>query len=93
MKVFVKYAFQKATLKRSVKVASVVGTALAAINHYDMFLSGVYSTRRCIQIMATYVVPFSVSTVSAALQGREMELRRAEEPMAVPDPYRSARRP
>ncbi len=78
MKMFLKYATQPATLKRSAKVASVVGTALAAINHYDMFLSGVYSTRRCIQILVTYLVPFSVSTVSAALQGRAMELRREE---------------
>jgi hypothetical protein len=75
MRIFLKYAFQPATVKRSIKVASVVGTVLAAINHYDMFLSGVYSTRRCIQIAVTYCVPFSVSTVSSALQGRAMELQ------------------
>ncbi len=79
MEMFLKYATRPATLKRAAKVASVVGTVLAAINHYDMLLSGVYSTRRCIQILVTYMVPFSVSTVSSALQGREMELRREED--------------
>ena len=74
MRLFLKYALQKATLLRGVKVASVVGTILGAINHYDMFLSGAYSSRRLIQIVVTYCVPFSVSTFSSAMQGRAMEL-------------------
>ncbi len=78
MKMFLKYATRPATLRRSATVASVVGTVLAVINPSDMFLSGVSSTRRCIQILVTYQVPVSVSTVSSALQGRAMELRREE---------------
>jgi hypothetical protein len=74
MRLFLKYATQRATLRRSAKVAALVGTILAAINHYDMFLSGTFTTRRWIQIIVTYFVPFSVSTLSSALQGRAMEL-------------------
>jgi len=65
---------QRTTMKRSLKVAAVVGTVLAVINHYDMFLSGAFTTRRCVQIVVTYLVPFCVSTVSSALHGRAMEL-------------------
>ena len=35
MRLFFKYATQRATLRRSVRVAVPVGTILAAINHYD----------------------------------------------------------
>jgi hypothetical protein len=83
MRLFFKYATQPATLRRAAKVAALVGTILAAINHYDMFLSGTFTTRRWIQIIVTYCVPFSVSTLSSALQGRAMEL-------AVQNPVPSA---
>ena len=80
MRLFLKYATTRATLRRSVKVAALVGTILAIINHYDMLLSGNFTTRRCIQIIVTYFVPFSVSTASSALQGRAMELLAARSP-------------
>jgi len=80
MRLFFKHATARATLRRSVKVAALVGTILAIINHYDMLLSGNFTTGRCIQIIVTYFVPFSVSTVSTALQGRAMELLAARSP-------------
>lgn len=92
MRLFIKYATQWNTVARSLKLAGIVGTLLAAINHYDMLLSGVFSTRRGIQIIVTYLVPFSVSTISAGLQGREMEMRRTAGPIAIP-PYQDAKGP
>ena len=80
MRLFFKHATARATLRRSVKVAALVGTILAIINHYDMLLSGNFTARRCIQIIVTYFVPFSVSTASSALQGRAMELLAARSP-------------
>jgi len=52
-----------------------VGTILASINHYDMFITKEFVTRRIIQIIITYFVPFSVALTSAAMFGRHEELK------------------
>ncbi|HSH37370.1 MAG TPA: nitrate/nitrite transporter NrtS [Chthoniobacterales bacterium] len=66
-------------MPRSIKVAIVVGTILAVVNHYDAILSGTFSTRTVVQIAVTYLVPFCVSTFASALQARHIELNsRAE---------------
>jgi len=52
-----------------------VGTLLAAINHYDMFITKEFVTRRIIQIIITYFVPFSVALTSSAMFGRHEELK------------------
>jgi hypothetical protein len=75
MKLFLKYVTQRETLARSLRVASVVGSILGVINHYDMFASGNFQTRRLIQFFGTFLVPFCVSTYSSAMQGRANELR------------------
>jgi len=53
----------------------VVGTILAAINHYDMFLSGDFVARRVYQLLISYLVPFSVSLTSSGLTGRHHEMK------------------
>lgn len=65
-KAFWIYACQPHTLKRSIKVALVVGTILAAINYLDDILLGELSGRDLISLLATYVVPFCVATYGAA---------------------------
>ena len=77
MRLFWKFALRREILARSLRVASVVGTILGAINHYDMFLSGVFPLRRVLQFLGTYLVPFCVSTFSAAMQARAEALRQA----------------
>jgi hypothetical protein len=75
MKLFLKYAGRRETLARSIRVAGVVGTILGTINHYDMFVTGNFQTRRILQVLGTFLVPFCVSTYSSAMQGRATELR------------------
>ena len=57
----------KVNLLRATKVGLVIGTVLGIINHYDMFISGVYTSRRIMQIILTYFVPFFVSLHGSAM--------------------------
>lgn len=75
MKHFIRHAKRKHNIGRAIKVGLVVGTILAAINHYDMFLVGEYSITRFIQIGVTYLVPFSVNLHGSAMSGRHHELK------------------
>ena len=67
---------------RSLKVALIVGTVLALINHYDAIVSGRLGSTGVLQILLTYVVPYSVATFGSASVGVQAELS---------DPNRSAR--
>lgn len=69
----IKFALTKSNLRRAIVMALSVGTLLAAINHYDMFVSGQYPTRRLIQVLVTYLVPFLVSLVSSVLADRHRD--------------------
>jgi hypothetical protein len=55
---------------RAIKVAAVVGTVLAGINHADTILTGQVTAVVAIKIVLTYLVPFSVSTYSALAANR-----------------------
>lgn len=57
---------------RALKLAIVVGTILAVINHGDKILLGSLSAGDVVKILVTYIVPYGVSTVSSvgALRGR-----------------------
>lgn len=76
MKLFITHAIKKHNILRAVKVGLVVGTILAIINHYDMFLTGEYNLRRIIQIILTYFAPFFVSLHGGAMYGRHIELNK-----------------
>ncbi len=49
----------------AVKVALVVGTLLAAINHGDKILAGTMTGSDGLKLLLTYLVPFGVSLYSA----------------------------
>ncbi len=76
MKLFLKYAGDKKTVFRSIKVALVVGTLLGLINHYGLIFSGNLTVNEIIQIGITYLVPYSVATFGAASQAKHTELAR-----------------
>lgn len=59
-------------------LALIVGTILAVINHYDMFLSGKLIPRRVLQLLITYVVPFFVSLVTSAFNNRHQRVTRIQ---------------
>ncbi len=75
MKLFLKHATEKVIVYRSMKVALVVGSVLALINHYDRLTSGVLTTKTILQIGLTYLVPYAVSTYGSAMQARHLELK------------------
>lgn len=53
------------TLKRSIKVAVIVGTILMLINHGDIILYGDIEVHHMLKIILTYLVPYLVSTYSS----------------------------
>jgi len=67
------YWFQKRTVLRAVKVAAIVGPILTVINQYDILLSGNYSARVIGKIVLTFLVPYCVSSFSAARAEIERE--------------------
>lgn len=55
-------ALRPEVLKRSLKTALIVGTALALINHGDAILALNIPVDRALKMAFTYFVPFLVST-------------------------------
>jgi hypothetical protein len=53
--------FSKVVMMIAVKVAVVVGTILARINHGHKIVNGTLSPENIVQIQLTYVVPYCVS--------------------------------
>jgi hypothetical protein len=53
-------------VKRSLKVAVIVGTALVAINQGDALLAGTITPELMWKIPMTYLVPYVVSSYAAA---------------------------
>ncbi len=68
---FLNMAMQPSVVSRALKVAAVVGTLLAAINHGGALLSGVFGLENAIQVGLTYLVPYGVSTYSSVGTLRE----------------------
>ena len=74
MDLFLKHATTRVCVVRALRTSLVVGTVLALINHSDKIVSGTLTRTNLFQILVTYLVPYSVATFGAAMQGRHMEL-------------------
>jgi|SRR5581483_6750132 len=74
MHMFLKYARERVCVVRSLKIALIVGTVLAFLNHYDSILLGTVDATVFFQIVITYAVPYSVATFGSAMQARHIEL-------------------
>ena len=74
MKYFIKHSMDRTCVIRSIKIALVVGTILALINHYDDIFHGTLNATSIFQILLTYLVPYSVATFGSAMQARHIEL-------------------
>ena len=79
MKLFFKHARDRVCLRRSIRVALIVGTLLAAINQSDAILGGTFGKTNVLQIVLTYLVPFCVSTFGSAMQARHIELQNRQD--------------
>lgn len=68
LKHFIKHCKSRAVVIRSTKVALIVGTILALINHSDVLITRSLTTTSALQIFLTYFVPYVVSMTSSAMQ-------------------------
>ncbi len=89
-RLFARYAFEKRCVARSLKVALVVGTVLALINHFDSMVSASLGVTETFQIILTYAVPYSVSSFGFAMQAAQME---RDARTGNPDPTSTPRGP
>ena len=62
---FLSIALSRSTVSSALKVALVVGTLLALINHYDKLATFNFQRSDIFKILLTYFVPYGVSTWSA----------------------------
>lgn len=60
------YAARPAVLRRSASIALFVGAVLSAANQGDVMLRGPWTARLCAKIAFNLLVPFLVSSASAA---------------------------
>lgn len=58
------YCLERDTLLFSVKMALVIGTLLALINHGQALLTGHLTSDRLVSLLLTYFVPFTVAMYS-----------------------------
>lgn len=63
------YCLERATLLFSMKMALVVGTLLALINHGQAIFTGHFTSDRLPPLLLTYCVPFAVAMYSQ-IQGK-----------------------
>lgn len=68
---FWEIAFSRLVVKRAVRIALVVGTILAVINHGDRIFQGDINLTVALKVLLTFFVPYSVSTYSSVLAIRE----------------------
>ncbi len=64
-------ARQRKVVIRALSMAVVVGPILIAINHSDAILRGDISLARLGRMLLTFVVPYTVSTISSVAAIRE----------------------
>jgi hypothetical protein len=68
------YCLDRATLLFSIKMALIVGTLLAVINHGQAIVTGHFTSDRLLPMLLTYCVPFSVAMYSH-IQGKRQRDR------------------
>jgi hypothetical protein len=69
--------FQRATVRRAVTVAMIVGPILTLINQYDAIASGSFGTKFFFKMGLTFLVPYSVSSYSSVMALRAAQRSRS----------------
>jgi hypothetical protein len=65
---FLATASRREIVYRAVRMASLIGTVLALINHGPALVSGTMESQRWFQVGLTYFVPYGVATYAAVMQ-------------------------
>jgi hypothetical protein len=68
------YCLERATLLLSIKMALIVGTLLAVINHGQAIVTGHFTSDQLLPMLLTYCVPFAVAMYSQ-IQGKRQRDR------------------
>lgn len=74
--------FTREHLRRTVRIALVVGTILTLINQLDVFVRGDATALTWVKVGLNFVVPFCVSNLGV-LAGTKTASRGAEEPKGL----------
>lgn len=74
----ISYCLERPTLLFSIKMALVVGTLLAIINHGQAIVTGHFTSDRLFPLILTYCVPFAVAMYSQIQGKRERDRLQAE---------------
>jgi hypothetical protein len=72
------YCLERPTLLFSLKMALVVGTLLAVINHGQAIVTGHFTSDRLLPLLLTYCVPFAVAMYSQIQGKRQRDRLQAE---------------
>ena len=72
------YCLERPTLLFSIRMALVVGTLLAVINHGQAIVTGHFTSDRLLPMLLTYCVPFCVSMYSQIQGKRQRDRFQAE---------------
>ena len=80
------YCLERATLLFSIKMALVVGTLLAVINHGQAIVTGHFTADRLLPLLLTYCVPFAVAMYSQVQGKRQRDHFKAEDSATAMQP-------
>ncbi len=80
---FIAYCLEQPTLFFSIKIALIVGTLLAVINHGQAIVTGHFTSDRLLSLLLTYCVPFSVAMYSQIQGKRQRDRFQAESSAAA----------
>ena len=72
MREWLRLCFEKKVMLRALKYAIIVGLILVTINHGDAVIRGEVGRQQVVQMMLTFLVPYTVSTLSSVGAIREM---------------------
>jgi hypothetical protein len=86
------YCLERATLLFSIKMALIVGTILALINHGQAMFTGHFTFDQLVPLLITYCVPFTVAMYSQVQGKRERDRLYAETIAATKQPEIEATR-
>jgi hypothetical protein len=71
--------FQRATVRRAVTVAMIVGPILTLINQFDAIASSSFDAKFFFKMALTFLVPYSVSSYSSVMALRAAQRSRSAE--------------
>ena len=72
--------FDRSVVRRAFRIALIVGTVLALINHGDKILGFNLTAVDLAKIALTFLVPYCVSTISSVQAMRQSAIATPEQP-------------